>query len=79
MQIELSWVVAIVGCLVGLAGWTRTRDKDKSGDVRQLTTIEMKLDTILQRLEKNDTRVDFLSCEIQAVKNRVTILETKGE
>lgn len=78
-MIELSWVIAIVGCLVGVAGWTRTRDKDKSGDVRQLTTIEVKLDALLQRLEKNDAKFDALSCDIQLIRNRVTILETKGE
>lgn len=46
MMVEISMMVAVVGCFVGLAGWLTSRDKRISGDAEWRGQVNAKLDTI---------------------------------
>lgn len=45
-MVEISILIAIVGCFVGLAGWLSGRDKKISSDGEWRGTVNSKLDTI---------------------------------
>ena len=45
-MVEISILIAIVGCFVGLAGWLSGRDKKIAGDGEWRGTVNSKLDTI---------------------------------
>jgi len=47
MQIEITILIAVVGCFVGLAGWLSGRDKKIANDSKWRGGVDAKLDTIL--------------------------------
>lgn len=47
MTVELSILVAIIGCFIGLAGWLSGRDKKIAGDAEWRGMINAKLDVIV--------------------------------
>jgi outer membrane murein-binding lipoprotein Lpp len=47
MTIELSIIVAAVGCLVGVAGWLAGRDKRVAQDAEWRGQVNAKLDVIV--------------------------------
>ena len=46
MTVEISMMIAVVGCFVGLAGWLASRDKKITGDAEWRGQVNAKLDTI---------------------------------
>lgn len=76
MQIDAGIAIAVAGCAVGLAGWLRNRDTDKSGSVRQMTTLEVKLDTVIACLaEIKTTAANTESC-VRNLEGRVSAVES---
>ena len=47
MQIEITLLIAMLGGLVGLAGWLSGRDKKIANDSKWRGGVDAKLDTIL--------------------------------
>ncbi len=47
MQVELGVLIAVIGCLVGLAGWLTGRDKKITGDAEWRGEVNAKLDVIV--------------------------------
>ena len=47
MTIELAVFLAVIGTLVGVAGWVRGRDNDKSKDAEWKGGVNAKLDVIV--------------------------------
>ena len=47
MTVEISMLIAIVGCFIGLAGWLSGRDKKIAGDAEWRGQINAKLDLIV--------------------------------
>ena len=76
MGIEISLLVALVGCFVGLAGWLSGRDKKVIGDAQWRGRIDAKLDAVvglgasIERLEaKMDMMMERLTINEQSVKS----------
>ena len=76
MAIEISLLVALVGCFVGLAGWLSGRDKKVIGDAQWRGRIDAKLDAVvglgasIERLEaKMDMMMERLTINEQSVKS----------
>lgn len=55
----LTLVIAIVGCLVGLAGWYRNSTHDSEENARKTSSIETKLDFIAEDVK--DTKAEIRS------------------
>ena len=47
MSIEISLLIAIIGCFVGLAGWIKNRDNKISADSEWKGTVNAKLDIVV--------------------------------
>ena len=67
MSIELGTIIAVVGCLVGLAGWLRNRDKQTTEDAEWRGQVNAKLDVIVGI--RND--VDDLDEKVGKLTERV--------
>jgi hypothetical protein len=76
MTVDIGVLIGVVGCLLGLVGWMRNRDTDKTGNVRQLTTIEVKLDAVLSRIDKIETGYACITSDVQKITNRVSVIES---
>ena len=61
MSIEISILIAVLGCLVGLAGWLASRDKRRDADAVWRGEVNGKLDGIMGirvQVDKLDEKVD---------------------
>lgn len=45
-SIEISLLIAVIGCFVGLAGWLKSRDGKIANDAEWKGSVNAKLDTI---------------------------------
>jgi len=75
MTVEISMLIAIVSCFIGLAGWLLGRDKKISSDAEWRGTVNTKLDAIHN--DVNGICVDFK--KMQDIQNehgeRLTAVE----
>ena len=61
MSGELGALIALVGCLVGLAGWLYSRDRRTSEDAEWRGEVNAKLDELLKMksdLSRMDVRIE---------------------
>ena len=85
MTIELSLLLAVVGCFVGLAGWLTGRDKKLSNDSEWRGTVNTKLDLAIgirkdhEDLRQRVTKVEKTSTGMQhdIANNRQDINDLK--
>ena len=75
IQVDLGTMIGVAGCLVGVAGWMRNRDTDKSGSIRQMTTVEVKLDTVIAGLAKIETASLKTECTVQNLETKFSAME----
>lgn len=75
MQIEITILIAVVGCFVGLAGWLTGRDKKIANDSKWRGGVDAKLDTILGI--KSD--VEKLDCKVDDHEHRITAVEESAQ
>ena len=47
MAIEISIAIAVIGCLIGVAGWLGNRDKNVAKDAEWRGSVNAKLDVIV--------------------------------
>lgn len=73
MSIEIGVLIAIIGCLVGIAGYISGRDKKISQDSEWRGTVNAKLDTIIG-IKKD---VQHLEEKVQDHEGRIIKLESK--
>ncbi len=68
MNIEavLTIIIALVGMILGIAGWLSTRDSKTDKDAEWKGTVNAKLDTIIS-----------LNAEVSNAKNRIQDHETR--
>ncbi|MCX7614400.1 MAG: hypothetical protein N2Z65_01430 [Clostridiales bacterium] len=75
MTAEISVLVAIVGCFIGLAGWLSGRDKKIAGDAEWKGMINGKLDVIVG-ISKN---LECLDEKVQGHAERLTAVEESAK
>lgn len=46
MDINTGVLIALIGCIVGLAGWLRNHDTDNAKETSNMTTVIVKLENI---------------------------------
>jgi len=72
--VEVSVLIAVVGCLVGLAGWLRNREKQVSEDAEWRGQVNGKLDVIVGI--RSD--VDHIDRKVDDHAERLSKLEASG-
>ena len=73
--IEITVLIAVVGCFVGLAGWLSGRDKKIANDSQWRGTVDAKLDAIIGI--KGD--VEKLDCKVDDHEHRITAVEESAK
>lgn len=71
----ISIIIAVVSCLIGLAGWLLNRDNKTDKDAEWKGTVNAKLDTIISL----NAEVSSAKNKIQDHETRITILEKYNE
>ena len=69
--IEITVLIAVVGCFVGLAGWLSGRDKKIANDSQWRGTVDAKLDAIIGIRED----VKVLGDKVDAQGERIAAVE----
>lgn len=75
MDINTSVLIAMIGCIVGLAGWLRNHDNDASKDTTDMTTVIVKLENIRAGIAELKADVKRTSEDLQNIDRRLTVVE----
>lgn len=86
-SIEISLLIAMVGCFVGLAGWLKSRDKEIAKDAEWKGQVNAKLDGILgirsdvedidKRVREHDKQITSARERADSAHKRIDRLEEK--
>lgn len=75
MDIDTGVLIALIGCIVGLAGWLRNHDSDNEKETSNMTTVIVKLENI--RGSISDLKLDLKRTaeDLQSIDRRLTVVE----
>ena len=75
MNINTGVLIALIGCIVGLAGWLRNHDSDNEKETSNMTTVIVKLENI--RGSISDLKLDLKRTaeDLQSIDRRLTVVE----
>lgn len=75
MDINTGVLIALIGCIVGLAGWLRNHDSDQEKETSNMTTVIVKLENI--RGSISDLKLDLKRTaeDLQSIDRRLTVVE----
>lgn len=75
MSINTGVLIALIGCIVGLAGWLRNHDSDNEKETSNMTTVIVKLENI--RGSISDLKLDLKRTaeDLQSIDRRLTVVE----
>lgn len=80
MSIEISILIALIGCFVGIGGWFKGRDSKIAADAEWKGTVNAKLDVIVgikENVEEIEARIAEFDRRIVAVEqSNMSILKT---
>jgi len=71
MTIEISILIAVIGCFVGIGGWFKGRDSKIAADAEWKGTVNAKLDVIVgikENVEEIESRIAECDRRIIAVE-----------
>lgn len=72
MTIEISILIAVIGCFVGLGGWLKGRDGKIATDAEWKGTVNAKLDVIVgigQNVKEIEDKLDEHNGRITALES----------
>ena len=80
-MVEISTIIALVGCFVGLAGWLSGRDKKVISDAQWRGSVDAKLDLIVgvksdvtnikAQIGNHSERISVAEEQIARIQNRL--------
>lgn len=75
MDVNTGILIALIGCIVGLAGWLRNHDSDNERETSNMTTVIVKLENI--RGSISDLKLDLKRTaeDLQSIDRRLTVVE----
>ncbi len=80
MSIEISILIALIGCFVGIGGWFKGRDSKIAADAEWKGTVNAKLDVIVgikENVEEIEARIAEFDRRIIAVEqSNISILKS---
>ena len=79
MDINTGVLIALIGCIVGLAGWLRNHDTDNERETSNMTTVIVKLENI--RVGISDLKSDLKRTaeDLKGIDRRLTIVEQSAK
>lgn len=79
MDINTGVLIALIGCIVGLAGWLRNHDSDQEKETSNMTTVIVKLENI--RVGISDLKSDLKRTaeDLKGIDRRLTIVEQSAK
>jgi len=57
MQIDIGIVIGITGCILGVVGWLRNRDRDKGTSIQVITEIKVLLQTVQNGIDTINRKI----------------------
>ena len=75
MDINTGVLIAVIGCLVGLAGWLRNHDTDNARETSDMTTVIVKLENIRSGIAELKADVKRTSEDMKTIDRRLTVVE----
>ena len=79
LQIEITILIAIIGCFVTLAGWLASREKKISNDSEWRGTVNTTLHDIDTKLDGIKDDFNGFKKQLENHERRITKIETKIE
>lgn len=76
MTIDIGIVVAIIGCLVGLAGWMRNGKIDYAELISTLSKLSVKLDTTCNTLTRLESQMTNINSAVMDLNKEIVVLQT---
>ena len=76
-NIEISLLIAMAGCFVGLAGWLSGRDKKIANDAEWKGSVNAKLDTIHNDISGVSGEIRDIKATLANHGERIRAVETK--
>lgn len=75
MDVNTGILIALIGCIVGLAGWLRNHDSDNERETSNMTTVIVKLENI--RVGISDLKSDLKRTaeDLNGIDRRLTVVE----
>ena len=75
MDVNTGILIALIGCIVGLAGWLRNHDTDNERETSNMTTVIVKLENI--RVGISDLKSDLKRTaeNLKGIDHRLTVVE----
>ena len=75
MDINTGVLIALIGCIVGLAGWLRNPDTDNEGETSNLATVIVKLDNIRVGISELKSDLKRTAEDLKGIDRRLTVVE----
>jgi len=73
--IEISGLIAIIGCAIGVLGWLSGKDKQATNDGHWRGTVDTKLDDIKSSVGETGRQIAGLSTKIDNHADRIRAVE----
>ena len=75
MDFNTGALIALIGCIVGLAGWLRNHDTDQEKETSNMTTVLVKLENIQVGISELKSDLRRTAEDLQSIDRRLTIVE----
>lgn len=75
MDINSGVLIALIGCIVGLAGWLRNHDSDNEKETSNMTTVIVKLENIRGSISDLQLDLKRTAEDLQSIDRRLTVVE----
>lgn len=75
MDINTGVLIALIGCIVGLAGWLRNHDIDTEKETGDMTTVLVKLENIQVGIAELKSDLRRTAEDLKGIDRRLTVVE----
>lgn len=75
MNINTGVLIAVIGCIVGLAGWLRNHDTDQEKETSNMTTVIVKLENIRGSISDLKSDLKRTAEDLKDIDRRLTVVE----
>lgn len=75
MEFNTGALIALIGCIVGLAGWLRNHDTDKEKETSNMTTVLVKLENIQVGISELKSDLRRTAEDLKGIDQRLTVVE----
>lgn len=75
MDVNTGVLIALIGCIVGLAGWLRNHDSDQEKETSNMTTVIVKLENIRGSISDLKSDLKRTAADLKGIDRRLTVVE----